>query len=100
MGRGASIGGKDLKIYPFELDTCDDNEIQIQESEVYINVKGDVFPSCNLSYKFMDSTDYLKLGNVCDPTFDLIEAIHNFNEKINNQTITVNEYQNDFELCI
>lgn len=100
MGRGAAIGGRDLEICPFELDTYDDNEIQIQEGEIYINAKGDVFPNCDLSYEFMDTANYLKLGNVCDPAFNLVEAIHDFNERIDYQPITVNEFQNELEPCI
>lgn len=64
------IKGRKIKIYPLAINTDD-----WVEGEVYLNVKGDICTSCDLSYRRQDCN---KIGNVFKNT--LKQMIENKNE--------------------
>ena len=78
MGRGATLfGGLSATVV---VAYCFDGERQLIDSMFYVDVDGYVWPSCDLSYRFMRlNRKSLSLGNVLDPDFDYYRAAVAFN---------------------
>jgi hypothetical protein len=75
-GRAESYGSRDIILYNYEIE-----EDRISEGLIYLNCKGDIFSSCDLSYKSQKCKDLI-LCNVKDADFDLIKACIEFNNKL------------------
>ena len=73
--------------------------LRIREVDLHINVHGDVFPSCNLSYNVQENSETLLLGNVKDESFNLEDALIEFNERIGHRSFYVTEHDYEFNLC-
>lgn len=66
MGRGVNNGGRELKI-----------SLDIEDAELYINVDGDIYPSCDLSYEFQrEFKGDLCLGNAFKDSLEAIEEAY------------------------
>ena len=81
-GRGENINWKVLNISPYTID-----EYMI-DGEIYLNCKGNIVPSCDLSYESQDMPPLI-LGNVLDPEFDLKTCCEKWNEICENKSTTV-----------
>lgn len=83
MGRGATeFGGyKAVTVYPYDVKGDGDDYLPLCEDDFYVDVDGNVWPHCDLSYKFMQKRKKFCLGNVTDPDFDWYEAAVRFNLK-------------------
>ena len=83
MGRGATeFGGwKAVTVYPYDVKGNGDDYLPLCEDDFYVDVDGNVWPHCDLSYRFMARRRKYCLGNVTDPGFDWYEAAIRFNLK-------------------
>lgn len=83
MGRGATVFGGycAVKVYPFDVKGDGDDEPPLFEDDFYVDVDGNVWPHCDLSYRFMSRRKKYCLGNVTDPGFDWLAAAVRFNLK-------------------
>ena len=75
MGRG---WGKPLesKYKGFEFESYSEDILCITEGDLYINVKGDILPVCDLSYKAQEK---YKLGNIMDLSAEeIVEILKNY----------------------
>lgn len=91
IGNAVDLGGKSIKIYPFEIELFDDS-VNVRDGEIYVSYNGNVFPSCNLSYNIMDNCSLYKTGNVNDNDFNFISFAETWNKKIN-ECLEINEYE-------
>ena len=81
MGRGADFGGlRGPVVESYRVDP-DEEGIAMYESDFYVDVDGNVWPHCDLSYRFMRLRKDWCLGNVTDPDFDWYDAAVRFNLK-------------------
>lgn len=64
-GRAKGWGGRQALLNSMCLGMDDDGKIEVIDGEVYVNVKGDVIPSCDLSYETQDEE---KVGSVHENT--------------------------------
>jgi hypothetical protein len=83
MGRGATAFGgyKAVTVYPYDVKGDGDDYLPLCECDFYVDVDGNVWPHCDLSYRFMSRRKKYCLGNVTDPGFDWYEAAVRFNLK-------------------
>lgn len=81
MGRGATdfVGYCYDLVKPYLVESDDDNWPALCDDMFYVDVDGNVWPSCDLSYRFMRMRKDLSLGNIMDPGFDWFEAAVKFN---------------------
>jgi organic radical activating enzyme len=70
-----NYGGRELSISKYDYDT----DTHINEGQIYLNCKGNILPSCDLSYENQDAKNLI-LGNVMDENFDILESVKKFNE--------------------
>ena len=83
MGRAATFGTKILKPKLIEYE-IQGGELSIEEPELYINHKGYIFSSCDLSYEEMTKRSKFYVGdihNMKDP-HDFLKAVKFYNKKI------------------
>lgn len=83
MGRGATeFGGSACtRIYPYDVKGYSKDFPPLSEDDFYVDVDGNVWPHCDLSYKFMRLRKGVSLGSVKDEKFDWLEAAVLFNIK-------------------
>lgn len=82
MGRGATEFGGVAASYVHPYDVIgDDNASPLEDDDFYVDVDGNVWPHCDLSYRFMKLRKDMCLGNVTDPDFDWFEAAVRFNAR-------------------
>jgi hypothetical protein len=83
MGRGATdFGGyAPVVVEPYDVRDDGDDYLPLCEDDFYVDVNGDVWPNCDLSYRFMRRRRKYCLGNVTDPRFDWYDAAVRFNLK-------------------
>lgn len=82
MGRAATFGTKILKPKLIEYE-IQGGELSIKEPELYINHKGYIFSSCDLSYEEMTKRSKFYVGdihNMKDP-HDFLKAVKFYNKK-------------------
>ena len=81
MGRGATeFGGtKPVTVRPYNVISKNDNFSALCEDNFYVDVYGNVWPHCDLSYNFMKKRKEYSLGSVTDQGFDWLEAAAEFN---------------------
>jgi hypothetical protein len=65
IGMGRALGYREVEINLQKSEYLD-------ELQIYVNINGDIFPSCDLSYEFMDKYKgtVIWLGNVQTHTFE------------------------------
>lgn len=68
-GRAKGWGGRQALLNTLSLGLDDQGKIEAIDGDVYVNVKGDVVPSCDLSYETQDEE---KIGNVHQDTLEQI----------------------------
>jgi len=90
MGRGSFVGASKAVIHPFEI-VEDGGKTMAQEGLFYIDVFGDVWPGCDLSYTYMESHRGLCLGSVLDDDFSFLAAAESWNRTCDNKLIKVME---------
>lgn len=61
--------------------SMDDENSRIEDT-LYLNCKGDLFSSCDLSYETQDNNPRFRLGNVMDKSFDLEKAVVAYNKTL------------------
>lgn len=94
-----NYSGRDIILHNYEIE-----EDRILEDLIYLNCKGDILPSCDLSYKSQKCKDLI-LCNVKDEDFDLIKACTDFNDKLDSlrsgtSQITVREIKELEEVLV
>ena len=84
MGRGVEFNGMKAPVIESycvidESENDENGMAAMSEDEFYVDVDGNVWPHCDLSYRFMRLRKNWCLGNVKDPGFDWYEAAVKFN---------------------
>jgi MoaA/NifB/PqqE/SkfB family radical SAM enzyme len=68
----------EVKFHKFDINDYD-GDISIDgDAMIYLNALGDIIPECNLSYD-SQREDNIKLGNINDDNFMLLEALQGYN---------------------
>jgi MoaA/NifB/PqqE/SkfB family radical SAM enzyme len=65
-----------LKEPYLELSEYQDEDIWIQEGEIYVSYNGNLYSSCDMSYHHMDKKDEYFIGNIFDE--DITDKIYNY----------------------
>lgn len=89
------LGFNSVEIYPYHT-RKNNREYNIVEGVFYVNYKGDVYPSCDLSYKAQERHKDIMLGNVLDPGFSYRKALIKFNKYMHNhraKMLKITEYK-------
>lgn len=92
MGRGYTLRGNPLDIHPYSVEGR-----SISDGEFYVNSKGKVFPSCDLSFDVQDDTN-LVIGDVSKSYGDFVKMAKTWNERTEGESMKVDEfYDNHIE---
>lgn len=81
-GRAALNFDCHQSVTPYKISTDDDSSYIYIQDTLYINCKGDLFSSCDLSYETQDNDDRFKIGNVMHKNFNLIKAVTTYNKNM------------------
>lgn len=63
----------------FELAEYQDEDIWIQQGIIYVSYSGNLYASCDMSYRHMDEKDEYFIGNIFDE--DITDKIYNYAKK-------------------
>ena len=82
MGRAANFGTEILKPKMIEYE-IQGGELRIEEPELYINHKGYIFSSCDLSYEEMTKRSKFYVGDIHNMKdhYDFLKAVKFYNKK-------------------
>jgi hypothetical protein len=82
MGRASTFGTVILNPKPIDF-SIENNELTIDEGELYINHKGYIFSNCNLSYEEMTKRSHFYVGNIMTikDGHDLLRVIKFYNKR-------------------
>lgn len=85
-GRGENINWRPLDISPYKF------ENGWIDGDVYLNCKGNIVPSCDLSYESQDIPSLI-LGNVMEDDFNIEACCKKWNDTCENKSVTTFEMQ-------